>query len=227
MDNTATILIVEDNQSILELNSKKLLRHGFNVLPAKNLSQARKFLSSNNIDLIVLDVMLPDGNGFDFCKEVKAKNEILVLFLTGKTQIKDKITGLDGGGDYYLTKPYDFDEFVSVVKSMLRRKISDEIKVGDLTLNLSSRIATFKGIDLHLAPKEFALLNVLSRNLSTPLSADELCQKCWNYSDTSNTSSMLWTHLSRLRKKIEVHEGIYISNIRNKGYVLEIKSLSK
>ncbi len=223
MDNyKSTVLIVEDNADILELNKRKLTRSGLNVLTSTNLAQARVCLDKYNVDLIILDVMLPDGNGFDFCKEVKQKNDIFILFLTGKTQTEDKLIGLNGGGDYYLTKPYDFDEFVAVVKSLLRRKNSDEIKIGSLCINRSIMIATVQGVDLILSPKEFTLLTVLAANINSPLSSEELCKKCWQYNDTSNTDSILWTSLSRLRKKLEPYDFIHITNIRNKGYVLEV-----
>ncbi len=116
-----TILVVEDDTNLLLYNEKKLIRGGYQVYTAQTLDQARKVFMQHEIDLIVLDVMLPDGSGVDFCSEVKEKKDVIVLFLSGKVQIEDKITGLNSGGDYYLAKPYDFDELLAVVKSLLRR----------------------------------------------------------------------------------------------------------
>ncbi len=218
------ILLVEDEENILRFNSRKLIRLGYTVFTATTLSQARKVIDKAQIDLAILDVMLPDGSGFDLCKEIKSKSDTLVLFLSGKAQIVDKIEGLNDGGDYYLTKPYDYDEFVAVVESLLRRvKNSDTIKVGALSIDTVKMIAMVKDKDLLLTPKEFAILHVLIINRGDAITAEELYNKCWISKDAQYSNGVLWAQLSRLRKKLENAGVFYISHQRNKGYVLEVR----
>ncbi len=215
---------MEDEPNLLEYSRRKLIRGGHNVLSASTLAEARKVLCDSNIDLVVLDIMLPDGNGLDLCREIKASSDISVLFLTGKTQISDRVAGLDGGGDYYMVKPYDLDEFLSVVNSLLRRSVRHNFKeVGGISLDFEKMTASVKGRDLMLTPKEFTLLGVLVRHQNTPISATELYDKCWPNSENSYNNSMLWAQLSRLRKKLESAGLYYITSVRNQGYCLEIK----
>ena len=114
-----SILIVEDDTEMARLNSRLLKRHGYDVYVACTAIEARALIQSVMPDLFVLDVALPDGNGLDLCKEFRENTDKPIMFLTGKTGVEDKITGLALGGDYYLTKPYDKDEFISVVRSLL------------------------------------------------------------------------------------------------------------
>ncbi len=215
---------MEDEPNLLEFNRRKLVRGGHNVLTASTLAEARAKIAHSDIDLVVLDVMLPDGNGLDLCREIKDSSDILVLFLTGKTQVVDRIAGLDGGGDYYLVKPYDLDEFLSVVNSLLRRSVRHNLlEVGGISLDFENMTASVKGRDLMLTPKEFTLLGVLLNHQNTPISASELYEKCWPNSENSYNNSMLWAQLSRLRKKLESSGLYYITSVRNQGYCLEIK----
>ncbi len=227
MNNYAkTVLVVEDDPYLLLLNKKKLTRGGYNVLCANSIEQARAELGNRAVDLIVLDVMLPDGSGFDFCKEVKQNinNNIIILFLTGKTQTSEKINGLNIGGDYYLTKPYDLNELLAIVSSLLRRLSSTNcLEFGRLSLYIEKMVATVDGKDLLLTPKEYSLLYVLAKNYNTYITAEELFAKCWPNSEIPYSASLLWAQLSRLRKKLEKEGVHYITNERNKGYILEIK----
>ncbi len=219
-----TILVVEDEPHLLQYNERKLTRGGFFVYTASTMKKARETIENQNIDLIVLDVMLPDGSGFDLCKEVKSVMDIPILFLTGKTQTHEKVMGLEGGGDYYMVKPYDFDELLAVVKSLLRRfDKTNIVSVGEILLDIEKLTATYRGEDLLLTPKEFNLLYVLSQHQTSPITAEELYAKCWSGMQEGYNSSLLWTQLSRLRKKLENEGLFYITNIRNKGYCIEIK----
>ncbi len=219
-----TILIVEDDPELLNLNRKKLIRSGYNVVCATSIKQARNELKKHLFSIIILDVMLPDGSGFDFCKEVKRNNDVAVLFLTGKVQIDDKITGLDGGGDYYLVKPCDPNELLAVVSSLLRRiKTSSVLRIGKLCLHIEKMAATVDNKDLLLTPKEFTLLYVLAKNHNTHLKADVLSEKCWPNSEAIYSTNLLWAQLSRLRKKLENEGLFYINNVRNKGYILIVQ----
>ncbi len=218
------VLIVEDEPSLLKYTARKLSRGGYKVLMASSIAEARRKIESAPVDLAVLDIMLPDGSGLDFCAEIKAKKDVMVLFLTGKTQIQDRITGLDTGGDYYMVKPFDLDEMQSVVNSLFRRRSgSGSLQAGSIRLDMESMTATVKGVDLLLTPKEFTLLHVLVKHRDMPITAEELFHKCWPSNENEYSRSLLWAQLSRLRKKLESAGVFYITSIRNIGYCLEIK----
>ncbi len=231
MGDKIQILLVEDDINVSGFNERKLRRTGYDVLTAETLAEARHHLKDNRPDLIVLDVMLPDGSGFDLCTEIRKTMTVPVLFLTGKTQIADKIEGLNGGGDYYMTKPYDFDEFTAVVASLLRRAerpstsqaptgATESISQGSLVLDTVSNSAMVEGKDLLLTPKEFALLSLLVQNMGKSLTGEFLYEKVWNVPMASDGRA-LWAQLSRLRKKLEATAKIILHNDRNTGYYLE------
>ncbi len=227
MSDKKMILVVEDDVQMLGFNERKLRRAGYTVVTAQSIAEALEKFNENIFDLMVLDVMLPDGSGFDLCKKIRLTSDSPILFLTGKTQTEDKVTGLLGGGDYYMTKPYDFDELVAVVKTLLRRVEKNDsanidvdiITYKDLTLNKLTLIASANNTDLLLTPKEFSLLMVLAKNIDNPICAKDLYENAFSvpFHDDIRT---LWTHLSRLRKKLEANSDIIIQNDRSTGYSL-------
>ena len=118
----ARILMVEDEPQVLEINSRMLRRRGYEVLTAQTAMEAYEQLDAGLPDLLILDILLPDGNGLDICRQFRKKCLRPVLFLTGKSDVKDKVAGLMEGGDYYLTKPCQFDEFLAVIQMLLARE---------------------------------------------------------------------------------------------------------
>ncbi len=215
------IVMVEDEKSMLGFAQRKLKRSGYEVFAAETIEEARSLLKQTKPDLLILDVMLPDGDGMVFCEEIRKESNVLVLFLTGKTQTEDKVRGLSVGGDYYLTKPYELEELVAVVDSLIRRvpEKQDELKVGELRLQLGTMRATIKGQELHLTPKEFVLIWALAERVNNPIDTEELYKKVWN-SSMNQDGRALWVQLSRLRKKLEMYEEFEIKNHRTKGYYL-------
>ena len=116
------ILMVEDEEQVLNTNCRMLRRRGYDVRTAQTVSEACQQIEEQLPDLLILDIMLPDGNGLDICRHFRKKTMNPVLFLTGKSDIRDKVEGLQQGGDYYLTKPYNFDEFLAVIQMLLERQ---------------------------------------------------------------------------------------------------------
>lgn len=203
------ILIVEDDEDMALLNTRLLNRHGYETLIAFTAKQARLLAASHTPDLFVLDIELPDGNGMALCREFRASSDAPVMFLSGKSESSDKIMGLGLGGDYYLTKPYDRNEFVAVVQSLLRRaeqtkKKIDEVTVitkGSLTLKLNEGKAYVNDRDAELTQKEYALLLLLVQNDDKEVSSEQLYQSVWGM-PMNNDANAVRLHISRLKKKI-------------------------
>ena len=121
-ENKSLILMVEDEEQVLNTNCRMLRRRGYDVRTAQTAAEACHQLEEQLPDLMILDIMLPDGNGLDICRLFREKTMNPVLFLTGKSDIRDRVEGLQQGGDYYLTKPYNFDEFLAVIQMLLERQ---------------------------------------------------------------------------------------------------------
>ena len=163
-ENKSLILMVEDEEQVLNTNCRMLRRRGYDVRTAQTVSEVYHQLEDQLPDLLILDIMLPDGNGLDICRHFREKTMNPVLFLTGKSDIRDKVEGLQQGGDYYLTKPYNFDEFLAVIQMLLERqkRIEEKIKekfqasrqitIGSLRLDLSDGHAYLNNADTGLTP---------------------------------------------------------------------------
>jgi DNA-binding response OmpR family regulator len=214
------ILLVEDNREIQEVNKNMLVRNGgYNVRLAENLAEAREQVTEDEPDIIVLDIMLPDGSGLDFLKELRRDTDIPVLFLTALGEPGDTVKGLRAGGDDYMSKPYDNAELLARIETLLRRTLNPlkTLAKGRLTLNMISCMAFVNGRDLLLSPKEFAVLLFLAQNEGKTVSAEYLYKEVWGL--PMNDNRTLKKHLSGLRKKLEDKAGgCEISNVRGEGY---------
>ncbi len=223
---TECILMVEDEIDVLEANKRMLERRNCKVLTATNVSDALRILEKNIVDLLVLDVMLPDGSGYDVCEEFRKISDKPVLFLSAKTEVKDRIEGLKRGADYYITKPYSFDELYAVIERLLDREQkleetkSTEIMVGRLTLDMAKAIATIEGKDISLTKTEFVLLSVLMQNKNRELLRDELYEMVWGNVSNQDTR-VLCKHISKLRQKTDCEnsKNYDILSSYGKGYV--------
>jgi len=215
-----SILIVEDNAKIRRLNKKLLEHSGYDVRLASNLAQARQSIGESVPDMIVLDIMLPDGNGLDFLVELRNKNnEIPILLLTALGANEEKVQGLKLGGDDYLAKPYDNNEFLARIEAILRRSHRAIIKCGTITINKNLQRAYINGCDILLSRIEYALLLLLIQNENKIVSAEYLYESAWDMPLNNNTRT-LQRQLSNLRKKIEP-AGYSIATKREKGYRFE------
>ena len=221
------VLIVEDNEKMAQFNARLLKRLGYGTLVAYTAAEARSLFCANRPDLFVLDIALPDGDGRTLCEEFRQNNDAAILFLTGKSEIKDKIESLKTGGDYYLTKPYDRNEFIVVVQNLLRRveqtrkKVTESsaVKKGELTLRLDERKAYVNERDAELTPKEFAVLLLLVQNEDKEVPYETIYERVWEMPLNGDISA-LRQQILRLRKKLgEANtDSFYIFNEHGKGY---------
>lgn len=222
-----TILLVEDNQHLNEINRRALKAEGYTVLTAMCLAEARTHLEAASPDAILLDVLLPDGNGIDFCDEIRAKTDAHILFLTSRGEHEDRIRGLDSGGDDYITKPYKLEEMLSRVRAAMRRRgmrptepQTRKLDCGPLRLDMVTQRAYLSGDDLQLTPKEFILLLMLTQNEGTVLSKELLYETAWG-APMGGDGGALWRQMSALKRKLG-ENNIELVAERGQGYMLKI-----
>lgn len=224
------ILLVEDDPNILRTNRRILEREGFFVLCASSLQEARMQLMQHKPDAIVLDIRLPDGSGLAFCEEIRSSTSAPVLFLTALDEKSEIIEGLVAGGNDYITKPYDVDEFLARVGAQLRlarmnRQAAENSKTmirGPLTLDVVALRAFLSGNDMLLSAREFSVLLFLLKNEGKTLSAAQIYEGAWSQPMASSANA-LWKCISRLKSKLTLSDGsISLLNFRNEGYMLEI-----
>lgn len=219
----STVLLVEDNPHIMKINSETLTMRGYEVLQATTAAQCMELLKWHAADLIVLDIMLPDGNGVDICKDLKKNYHIPILFLSALGENQDIINGLRAGGDDYLAKPYDLEVFVARVETRLRSCAENRryLCYGCLKLDTVSLCGYINNKDMLLTQKEFSVLLLLLQNTGKTVSNKKIMNEVWGiYTETE--SRALWTLISRLRKKLESENTrLEISSLRGDGYILE------
>ncbi|MCL2013409.1 MAG: response regulator transcription factor [Oscillospiraceae bacterium] len=201
-----TILLIEDNAKILESNREYLEAEGYAVYAAATLKDGSAILRNQEIDLIVLDIMLPDGSGIDFCADIRKQYDIPVLYLTCLEEDTSLVGALKAGGDEYMTKPYKLDALSARVMALLRRvrierSAPEVFKVGPLTVDCGKRIMLLYDTDMLLKPKEFDLLLTLVRDMERLFSAEELYTLVW--SGIAVDKRTVAVHISSLRKKLE------------------------
>lgn len=221
------ILIVEDDAETARLNARMLTRRGYGVTTANSAAEARAAVRGNTPDLFVLDIILPDGDGLSLCREFRQNNDAPVIFLTGQKSTENKIAGLSGGGDYYLTKPYSIDEFLAVVERLLertrreRKKVNEALSItrGSLTLQIPQRVAFINGRDVELTPKEFAVLLLLVQNEDMELPSGVIYEHVWRTPMNHDTGA-LRVQIARLKKKLDEENTDDFSIIykQGKGY---------
>ena len=225
--NPVRALVVDDEQSISELVSMALRYEKFDVRTAASgqsaVSQAKEFQP----DIIVLDIMLPDFDGLEVMRRIRADNtDVPVLFLTAKDSVVDRVVGLTAGGDDYVTKPFSVEELVARIRGIVRRSLmatevreDPEISVGDLVLN-EETYEVFRGATrVDLTATEFELLRYLMRNPKRVLSKSQILDRVWSY-DFGGRSSIVEIYISYLRKKIDTLGPSMIHTVRGVGYVL-------
>ena len=215
------ILLVEDNEEIQAANKDMLELLGYEVTLAMNLTEARNELKHKSPDVIVLDIMLPDGNGLDFLTELRAQSQIPVLMLTAMGTPDDTVTGFSIGADDYIAKPYDYKVLAARIEALLRRagRIYETLQKGSLKLDVIASKAFLQGNDMLLTQKEFAMLLVFVQNEGKLISDEYLYEKVW--SGTFNDDPVaLRNTVSRLRKKL-VNSEYTVSVTRGEGYLFE------
>jgi len=217
----ATILVVDDEISIQELVKLYLEKEGFRVESAASGKEALERLDAIKPSLVVLDIMLPDMNGFDVCRELRQRADVPVLMLTARKDDIDKILGLEMGADDYLTKPFNPRELVARIRAVLRRTGSGQrpgklIEAGNLRIDLARREVTVAGITAKLRTKEFELLAALAQNFGIVLTRERLLEMIWetDYYGETRTVDM---HINHVRDKITAAD-VEIETVHGVGY---------
>jgi DNA-binding response OmpR family regulator len=217
-------LLVEDNIALNEGNRRSLEAAGYDVMAAHTVKEARECLTRRKPDVILLDILLPDGSGIDFCAEIRPETNAHIIFLTSRGEHEDQLRGMSLGGDDYITKPFKLDIMLARVSAAMRRRRMDAAAVktivkGSLRLEIISGRAYVDGVDLLLQPKEFSMLRLFAENENRLLSAEEIYEKAWRMPMIDNKTA-IQTAISRLRKKMESTD-YTITVIYAKGYVFE------
>ena len=215
------ILLIEDDPDIASANKIMLELEGYSVIEARTLKKGKELVESASPDLVVMDIMLPDGNSLEYCRELRGKSGVRILFLSALGTKEDIVKGLRAGGDDYLAKPYIMDELILRIQSLMRRgnmNQSDTNK-GRLTFNSLSNQAVCDGEDLMLKPKEYAVLELLDQNRDFYLSAEEIYSAVWN-AEGGDDLGTVHNHIYSLRKKLS-GKGFIIELKRGRGYRLK------
>jgi two-component system OmpR family response regulator len=221
------ILIVDDEPNIRDLLTTSLRFAGFAVRAVATGAQTISAVLEEEPDLIILDVMLPDINGFGVTKRLRASGYTCpILFLTAKDSTEDKITGLTVGGDDYVTKPFSLDEIVARIKAILRRTLNEEddalIRVGELAMDQDTHEVSIGSIPIELSPTEFKLLRYLMLNPNRVLSKAQILDHVWEY-DFNGDAGIVESYVSYLRRKLDPHtDEPIIQTKRGFGYMLKI-----
>jgi two-component system phosphate regulon response regulator PhoB len=221
------ILVVEDEPDINKTVSYNIANEGLKPLSALNISEAESYISSNNISLIILDLMLPDGSGLDFCKKLKssnAYNDIPIIIVTAKDDEVDKVVGFELGADDYVTKPFSVRELMLRIKAILKRNSKDMAQntsskietFGILSINEDSHEVFINDDEIILTALEFKLLKHLLDRRGRVQTRDQLLSDVWGYS-AHITTRTVDTHVKRLREKMGVM-GKHVQTIRGVGY---------
>jgi two-component system OmpR family response regulator len=223
------LLVVEDDPSIRELLATSLRFAGFDVLTAATGNEALRAVERRSPDLILLDVMLPDRDGFDVLRWLRSGGQTVpVLFLTARDGADDKITGLTIGGDDYVTKPFSLEEVIARVNAVLRRTkgIGAEpteapLRYADLELHVDSHEVRRADRLVPLSPTEFKLMHYLMRNAGRVVSKAQILDQVWRY-DFNGEAGVVESYISYLRRKVDVVEPRLIHTVRGVGYVLRL-----
>ena len=224
------ILMVEDHYELASTLCEFLEEHGFVVDHARNLNAARQLLKQQRYHILLLDINLPDGSGYELCEWLRNKEamDLPVLMLTARDGVEDRVLGLDGGADDYLVKPFAFPELLARIRALLRRGRPDQalrLQVGALEMDLVTRRVARADRELHLTTREYELLQYLMRHHGHLVSREMLAQDVWK--ETSRATpldNVIDVHIARLRKKVDTgpHAPL-IHTVRGVGFVLQEK----
>jgi two-component system OmpR family response regulator len=218
------VLVVDDEENVAYLLRAALRHAGYDVEVAKTARQALDAVAAGVPDVIVLDVMLPDADGFDLCRRLRRGGlRVPVLFLTARDDVADKVRGLTLGGDDYVTKPFSIDEVLARIHVVLRRNGaangSSVLVFGDLEMDDEARTVRRAGTHIDLSPTEYKLLRFLLANSGRVLSRAEILDHVWQY-DFGGNANVVETYVSYLRKKIDQRGEPLIHTVRGVGYAM-------
>lgn len=226
------ILIVDDDNNIAELISLYLTKECYETAIVNDGESALKMVESFQPNLILLDLMLPGIDGYQVCREVRAKSQTPIIMLSAKGEIFDKVLGLELGADDYMEKPFDSKELVARCKAVLRRykpsspsetpKSDKYVEYPDLTINLTNYSVMYMGKNVEMPPKELELLYFLASSPNHVFTREQLLDQLWGYEYIGDTRTVD-VHIKRLREKINDHDAWRIATIWGIGYKFEVK----
>lgn len=233
----AQILLVDDEEDLTWALRYGLRDEGYDVLVAENGAKALRVARNHHPDLLILDIIMPQLDGLEVCRRVRRDPELAsipILFLSKRNDVDARVTGLDEGGDDYLTKPFDLNELRARVRALLRRtdsqmadatesEVAPTLKVRGIVLNLNARRVLARGKEIQLTPTEFEILHYLMRHPGEVFSSKQLMYQVLGYPKSPRDSSTVRWHISNLREKIEPdpQNPIHLRTVPRQGYILE------
>lgn len=210
------ILVLEDDVFLRDGLCEVLQKEGYGVISAGNLADAKEKFLKESFNLIILDIMLPDGNGFDMCAFIRTKNEgVPILFLTACDDEVQIVRGLDAGADDYVTKPFKLLELLSRIRALLRRSKSTVYSCDDIVIDINTMTVKKDGVNIFVTPTEFQILSMLIRNNGIIVTRAILLENIWDEGGSFIDDNTLSVHISRLREKIGAE---HIVTVRGIGY---------
>lgn len=219
------ILIVEDEKALSRVLVKIFEKNYYSVDAVYNGQEALDYIATCNYDIVLMDVMMPVMDGITALKKIRADgNQIPVLLLTAKSEVDDKVMGLDSGANYYITKPFDTKELLAVVRAITRKEdqTDNRLHFGNITLDTSTYELTSDTDSVKLTNKEFQMMEMFMSNPKILVSADTLMERIWGY-DSDSEINVVWAYISYLRKKLKnLNANFTIKSSRNSGYSLEL-----
>lgn len=220
------VLIVDDDTNICDLIELYIQKEGYKVFKAHNGRDALKLFAEKQVDIIVLDIMMPQMDGYEVLKEIRKSSMVPVLMLTAKGETFDRVLGLELGADDYMVKPFEPKELVARIRAVLRRykpqtqKRALEFK--DLVVDADSYIVTYKNREVEMPPKEFELLYFLASNPNKVFTRDQLLYEVWGY-DYPGDSRTVDVHVKRIREKLNEENEWQIKTVWGVGYKFEVR----
>lgn len=211
------ILIVEDNEVIVKGLKYLLKQENFETEACGNVNEAKNFISCEKFDLIILDITLPDGNGFELCKYIKAINATPVIFLTAKDEEKDVVRGLDTGADDYIIKPFRNRELISRINVILRRFENDnKLECGNVSIDAEATKVFVDGVEVNFTALEYRILMLLYSNFNKTITREQILEKIWDVAGNFVNDNTLTVYIKRIRAKLGKFDNI--KTVKGIGY---------
>ncbi|WDV45673.1 response regulator transcription factor [Clostridiaceae bacterium M8S5] len=225
MRDTLKIMIVDDDKNITELISLYLEKEGYSTKTYNNSKVALDEFNHYLPDMIILDIMMPDIDGYDFCTQIRKQSSIPIIMLTAKGETLDKVLGLRLGADDYIVKPFEPQELIARIKAVFRRFNQETLDKGlifrDLIINPTDYSVVYKNEKLELPHKEFELLLFIASNANRVFTRDQILDKVWGY-DFIGGSRTVDVHIKRLREKLKDNDSWRIKTVWSVGYKFEV-----
>ena len=216
------ILVVDDEQLIRNVIKEYLSIEGYNYLEASDGLEAIDMVRNNNIDLVILDIMMPNLDGMSACKEIKAIKNIPVIMLSARSEELDKLSGFNLGIDDYITKPFSPKELMARIKAVLKRNdVTDMFVYEDLVIDYKGHTVSVEGKEVNLTPKEYNILCYLIKNKNIAISRENILSNLWGYSFFGDDRT-IDTHIKKLRNNLGKYRNL-IQTVHGVGYKFELK----